>query len=407
MTIAKKILILSGDIDGNLGDAAIVLSTCENLLRLDKRLVITLVSDRSTLPERLSNVRILPRGLKGLARLLASAKESDFVLCGGGGLFQDDDSLIKMPYWAFRLLLVRLFCRRIIGYSIGVGPLRFAVSRFFAGLAFACMERCSVRDPLSQTTTRRATGKNAALVPDPALLLNTGSREKAAALLKTHGVPLNGTPLVGVALRRWFHHTTTLIPHKYMAKYGLRKTRGQQQCRKMIHLLAAVFDRLAETHGVFFVFLPTYNVAHEADADICREVMETMATPHKALLTVEAPEQYKATTGFLSALLGGRMHPTILAAGENVPVVGLSYNQKFSGFFQLLDCPDRVIHVEDFVNDARTGQLYSLLVSALTSGNGPGARVRDLAREVDRFNRSLLFNHTPCALHHRHCEKEG
>lgn len=407
MTSAKKILILSGDIDGNLGDAAIVLSTCENLLHLDKRLTITLVSDRSTLPQRLSNVRIIPRGLKGLARLIASAKESDFVLCGGGGLFQDDDSLIKMPYWAFRLLLVRMFCPRIIGYSIGVGPLRFALSRFSASLAFACMERCSVRDPLSQTTTRHATGKNAALVPDPALALHTGSREKAAALLKTHGVPLDGTPLVGVALRRWFHHTTTFIPYKYLVKYGLRKIRGQQQCRKMIHLIAAVFERLAETHGVFFVFLPTYNVAHEADADICREVMKNMATKRKALLNVDTPDQYKATTGFLSVLLGGRMHPTILAAGENVPVVGLSYNQKFSGFFQLLGCPDRVLQVEDFVKGERTEQLYSLLVSALTSGNGPGARVRELAREIDRFNRSLLFDNAPCALHHRPCEEEG
>ena len=139
MTIARKILILSGDIDGNLGDAAIVLSTCENLLRLDKRLDIALVSDKSVLSEKHANISAIPKGLKGVIRLLVRAGESDFILCGGGGLFQDDDSLIKMPYWAFRLILVRMFCRRIIGYSIGVGPLRFAVSRFFAGLAFACM----------------------------------------------------------------------------------------------------------------------------------------------------------------------------------------------------------------------------------------------------------------------------
>lgn len=392
--IANKILILSGDIDGNLGDAAIVLSTCENLLRLDKRLEIALVSDKSVISRKLPDIRIIPRGLRGMIHLLAWAKESDFILCGGGGLFQDDDSLVKMPYWALRLLLVRMFCRRIIGYSIGVGPLRFGVSRFFARLAFACMEQSSVRDPLSQATMKRATGKNAALVPDPALMLNTGPRNGAAAHLQRAGVPLDGTPLIGVALRRWFHHSTTFIPHKYLVKHGLRKTRGQQQCRKMVLLIAAVLDRLVAEHGAFIVFMPTYNVSHEADADICRNVIEKMMSPRKAILSVNDPRLYKAITSFLSAMLGGRMHPTILAAGEDIPVVGLSYNQKFTGFFQLLGCPEMLIHVEDFVNNTRTERLYKLLSSAITSRAGMGTKARELADVTDGFNRSILFDHS-------------
>lgn len=392
MRIVKKILILSGDIDGNLGDAAIALSTCENIVKIDKEIHISLVSDHPDLTRKYSYIDLIPKGLKGMIPLLARAKDSDLVLCGGGGLFQDDDSLIKMPYWALRLLLVRLFCRRIIGYSIGVGPLRFATSRFFAKLAFASMERFSVRDPLSQATTKYATGQDAALVPDPALQLRAGSREHAASFLRAHGVLLDHRPLVGVALRRWFHHTTTLIPHKYKVKYRPRHIRGQAECRKMVRLTAAVLDRLATEHGAFLVFLPTYNVAHEADADICREVMDTMTSPHKVLLTIQDPGQYKAVTGFLSAMLGGRMHPTILAAGENVPVVGLSYNQKFSGFFQLLDRSDMLIHVEDFVDKALTDKLYGLLVSALTSESGPGNKVRELAGAINRFNRSILFD---------------
>lgn len=391
----KKILILSGDIDGNLGDGAIALATCESLLKLDNQLGIALVSDQSVLAKKLPNLLLIPRGLKGLPRLLARARESDFILCGGGGLFQDDDSLIKMPYWALRLLLVRMVCRRIIGYSLGVGPLRFAGSRFFARLAFACMERVSVRDPLALATARTATAKPLTLVPDPALLLASGSREGAGGLLQEHGVPLDGAPLIGVALRKWFHHTTTLIPHKYAVKYRLRKIPGQEKCRKMAVLLATVLDRLAREHGAFIVFLPTYNVAHEADSDTCREVMEKMGSPRKALLAVQDPKQYKAITGFLSVMLGGRMHPTILAAGENVPVVGLSYNQKFSGFFQLLGRLDKLIHVEDFVNHELTEELYGLLASSLSPKPAPGTRVEELAGEIERFNRSLLIDPAP------------
>ena len=61
--------------------------------------------------------------------MLKAAASADLVLVGGG-LFQDDDSLIKMPYWGLKVAIVRLFARRMVTYSIRAGPLRSRRTRF-------------------------------------------------------------------------------------------------------------------------------------------------------------------------------------------------------------------------------------------------------------------------------------
>ena len=66
--------------------------------------------------------------------------------CGGAGLFQDDDSVVKMPYWALRVAAARLLAPRVVAYALGIGPLDARLSRWCAKLAFACMARVTVRD---------------------------------------------------------------------------------------------------------------------------------------------------------------------------------------------------------------------------------------------------------------------
>src|SRR5688572_1729717 len=88
-----RIPILAGDADGNLGDHAIVQSTCAALRSVLPGVAISVVSAE---PERCRDhfgAEPIPRGLRGLPALARAAARSDLVLCGGGGLFQDDDSL--------------------------------------------------------------------------------------------------------------------------------------------------------------------------------------------------------------------------------------------------------------------------------------------------------------------------
>ena len=388
----RRVLILAGDTDGNIGDRAIVYAMCQEFKGLSTHIEISILSGNPSADHHYFNVVALPRGLKGVLALLRAAKKSDVIICGGGGLFQDDDSLIKMPYWCMRILMLKTINpgAKFITYSLGVGPLRKPSSRLCARLAFACMHIISVRDRNAQQTADPLTPKAVHIVPDPALLLPAAPRTAAYDVLVRHRIPVEHKKIVGVALRQWFHQEGSLIPHKYALKYGLRAIPGRRRCQKMILLIAGVLDRLVREHNVFVLFLPTYNVSHEADNAICTRVMKCIQTVHKDILSIEDPLMYKSVSSFLAVMLGGRMHPTILSVGAGTNIVGLSYNQKFEGFFKLCRLEQMVIPLKDLVADARSNDLYGLLQAALQGKRLHANVAIGLADQTRAFNEQYL-----------------
>lgn len=381
----RHVLILAGDSDNNLGDRAIVLATCNALRERIPDLQITLLSNSPADASRYFGARAIPRGLIGFFSVLAAARNADLVLVGGGGLFQDDDSLIKMPYWGLRVACVRLFARRIVGYSLGAGPLRSKLGRWSARLALACMERVSVRDEIARACLQPLTTKPVELVPDPALLLVRDPRSE----LSPQPLPETGGPLVGVALRQWFHNVNSFIPHKYAVKYRLRAVPGAAQREHLAELMAKTLDAVVERSGAQILFLPTYNVAHEADDRFCDMVRSRMRCTTTQMLRVEEPLTYLAIARRLSVMLGGRMHPTILAASVGVPVVGLAYNPKFAGFFRLLGVEKDVFSIDQFVTETQVVAMVDAVLHAIATKSGPNAPLAQLQQQLDTFNDSL------------------
>jgi polysaccharide pyruvyl transferase WcaK-like protein len=362
--IAKNILILAGDTDGNLGDLAIVTATCERLRKIRPGAQISMLTSHPDRDSRRLGIVPLRRGLRGIGSLLRAARQADLVICGGGGLFQDDDSLLKMPYWGVRLACLRLFARRIVGLSIGAGPLRHPVSRLFARLAMKALRPATVRDPLALAVLQPLTRTRIRVVPDPAFILQASASRIARQVLKDAGVPAD-KPLVGVAVRRWFHTNSNLIPHTYAVKVGLNRNRGSAKMWEFNELTAAVLTEVVSHAGAHVVFMPTYNVRHENDAAVCEKIASKMPGGSSTILDLDDPKLYKAVTGLLSVMLCGRMHPAILAAGQGIPIVGLSYNQKFPGTFSMLGHGTRCLSMTEFVDNRDTARLSAMLREAI------------------------------------------
>jgi len=384
------ILILAGDTDGNIGDRALVYAMCSELRKRGSDIRIILTSGNPEKDREFFQVEMIKRGVRGFTAFIKAILKSDLVLCGGGGLFQDDDSLLKMPYWAIRLLFVRLFCKRIIGYSLGVGPLNRRVSRISARLAFACLEKISVRDPRALKISEKLTSKEIHIIPDPALLLPTESQDTAEKFLQQHNVPLDGTYLIGAALRKLPHDKPKFIPHKYACKLHLCESFDREKNEKFTALLAKVMDRLVVEHNAHIIFMPSYVVSYEGDRSICESVMKKMSSQRKTLALISDPMLYKAVTGKLDLIIGGRMHPTIFAAGVNTPMVGLEYNQKFSGFFELLGLRNNIINLRDIGFNGFENELFSVVSKVLSDKELSPSKVQELAEDIRSFNDRLL-----------------
>jgi polysaccharide pyruvyl transferase WcaK-like protein len=251
------------------------------------------------------------------------------------------------------------------------------------------MRAVSARDEYAADLARSLAPGEVSLAPDPALMLPPADRGEADDVLAACGIPLNGAPLVGVAVRRWFHHTRTLVPHKYALRWGLREVPGAESCDRLTSLLARVLDGLAERHGAFIVLLPTYNVSHESDDGISLQVLRKMRSGRGGMSCISDPRLYKAVCGRLRVMLGGRMHPTIFAAAMGTPVVGLSYNRKFEGFFRHLGRESDVIPIEEFVHREKVSELSELL-SRCIEGRAKPPAVGPLIEKTRRFTERIL-----------------
>lgn len=393
-TCSRNILILAGDADGNLGDSAIAQATYDELRAAIPGVLIHAVTSGRCQQRRINPDRPIPKGLRGVPALIRAALRSDLVICGGGGLFQDDDSLIKMPYWAARLLLVRLFARRIVGYSIGAGPLDSRTGKFSARIALACMDRVSARDALACTILSRLTRKPVKLVPDPALLLKPLPASEAERWLQEKQIRISGRgPLIGVALRPWSGRQRRWIPQMLSYRLGMRRCENSKRAYKQyIQTLAAAFDQIGQETGAEFLFLPTYNVQHENDAALCQCIMGHMRHSHKQMAVIENPRLYKAITGNLRLMIAGRMHPAILSADMGVSSVGIAYNQKFLGFFSLLGRAHRVITSEALLEPGGQDQLISLVRQELDMPRSSQTELEALQAQIRAFNAELTGN---------------
>lgn len=395
MSPPSTILILCGDADHNLGDRAILQATCQLILRRRADARIIVVSDRPDAARRDYGAEAIAHGPLGFVALCRSAAAADLVLCGGGGLFQDDDSLVKMPYWAARVLLARSLCRRVVGHALGVGPLRAATSRWAARLAFALMERVSVRDDRARALAQGLARRPVEIVPDPALALDPAPVDEVRAWLRDEGVPVGERPIIGVAPRRWFPPAHRIVPHKIAKRLGASDPADSPEGRALPRLIAQVLDRQVAKRNAHVLFLPTYRVASEADDRLCAAIRDAMRRPDATtMLCLDDAARYKAVTAWLDVMLGGRMHPMILSAGMGTPVVGLAYNPKFHGLLALLGQGELGMDVVEFVRNAAVQGFDALLDRAIERGRLATDPARPLVARIEAFVADVL-DHRP------------
>jgi len=360
------VLLLGGDSDFNLGDRAILRAVCGALMGADPRLRLTVVARQDLDPPSRQAHTIVPRGPAGFGALLRAARRNALIGIAGGGLFQDDDSRIKMPYWAARLALLRSSGTPVVGHAIGAGPLRHPESRLAARLACATMRSISVRDRLARVTLSLCTDRSIGVTPDPAFMLEPAPIESAQQLLRDLGLP-PGRPLIGVTLRRWFHARGGFLPHRIRAAVGLDRGQGREAMRDLVAEVASAVRRMAVEMDAAVLLMPSYNVGHEGDDRVARDLEQALGgtSTQTRLVRLNDPALYKAVTGTLSLMVSARMHPLVFAASMGVPIVGLAYNAKFEGLFSQLGTPPRLMHLDDFAIEPQAERLVALMRAAL------------------------------------------
>ena len=163
-------------------------------------------------------------------------------------------------------------------------------------------------------------------------------------------------------------------------------------------VLASSLDPLRRKLDADILLLPGYNTSLEGDDAACEALRLRLPGVPVHVARIPSPRLYKSLLGRASLIVSSRMHPLILGAGMGVPFVGLSYNAKFDGLYELLGLPARALPLDQCPDAWGESTLLAAAESALESRVDLRQRAEALAATVRLEARAVAFGHAVGAL---------
>ncbi len=341
-------LLLSAFIGSyNLGDEAIaevVIDAFEKTPETE----LTVLSVNPPKTQKLSksnSTKIYPAGLGNFIRHL---RQSDALVLGGGGIIQDESSIINMIYYYLQTFVAkRLLHKPVFWAFVGVGPIKTKLSHAMLRDMARMTSQVLVRDTESATllTSHRFTDEQIITAYD--IVFNYPIPEAVPA--KYSGEYMLFCP------RDWFF-VATVTPTRFALKRARRDPNSRLQVYRL-HLLQLVEKCLQDNPSLTVVGVAFF---YSQDLDLLQWIQTNLSSEYADRYIVETneltPREFIAVAQRSTAVLGVRLHSLILGAVAERPLIPLVYSAKVGNlvnylgvgeFTTYLDKPD--FNVEDTV----------------------------------------------------------
>ena len=356
---------------GNTGDEAILSSILAGLRRRVPGISFAVVSGDPDATARRHGVETI--AWRDVADLQKRIAESDAVIVGGGGLFQDywglDTSTLLTPrhgeiaFYTAPAVLAALAKKPALLYGLGIGPLASEEARRYVRAAADTAVHLSVRDEASRALLAEI-GVPAARIlvsADPAFALEIPARAPApAATCRELGIEPRG-PIVGVSLRPW--------------------SIGVDQAAWEARVVAALDQFLGRNEAtILFVPLEKSPWTDQDDFAQAERLSAGLARRDRAAVLNRplAPEETAGLLGACDLVLGMRLHALVFAARGGVPCVGLAYDPKVTALLERLGVAEMGLSLPEATADS----ILARLEDARRDGPSLSARLRQAAEQL-------------------------
>lgn len=307
----RGVLICGAYGHGNAGDEAILEAIVASLRRIDPEVPITVLSRTPAATAAALDVEaIYTFDIPAFRR--AAARRAVY-LNGGGSLIQDITSRRSLWFYLYTLRTAKKLGCRVIMYGCGIGPVQYGSDiRLVRRVLNRYVDCITLREEHSMRELARfgVTKPEIILASDPALTLPSAPAEEVDAALEAAGAAPEGK-YICFALRLW---------------PGFGEKAG---------VFAAAARHAHEAYGLTPVFLP---INHLDDGQAAALVAEKLGdTPHVLL---PGPMSSALVIGLMSRMqvvVSMRLHGLIFAAGQGVPLIGVSYDPKVTAFLRCVD----------------------------------------------------------------------
>ena len=303
-TKGKKGVLICGAYGlGNSGDEAILEAILSQIRETDSTVPVTVISRDPRRTADLHKVRaVWSFNIFGLIRAF---KRSGLFLSGGGSLIQDVTSRRSLLYYLAMMRLAKRAGCGVVMYGCGIGPVNKARDRKLAAKVInECADCITLRDTraLEELRALGVTEKDARVSGDPAL-----------SLTASEGVDLDG------AMR-----ALGIDPREKFIAFSLRDMGDKLPAS----LVAGAADECSRKYGCRTVFICN----SKEDGAFAERVSELMETPFMIVMEGLRSSVVLGIMSRAAAVVSGRLHSLIFAAGVGAPAVALSYDPKVAGF---------------------------------------------------------------------------
>ncbi len=244
-------------------------------------------------------------------------KHSSAIIFGGGNLLMDySEKTLSFAKYNEYMTLANECGKKCYAISIGIGPFATAKQR---KMAIRTLNKCryvSFRDKSSYD-----------------LFINNGGEKKIAHISMD---PVFTLPYVKKKVKTCDTIAVNIVnPYWYGSVYTGKVLNDyvrliKQLSKKYPSMRIALFStELNDMAGVKYVY------------------SETCSRTNVFMERTEELDELKSLYDRSRVVIGTRMHSLIIAYSCKVPVVGLSWSEKVSSFFEIIDQPTRCIKLND------------------------------------------------------------
>jgi polysaccharide pyruvyl transferase CsaB len=296
---------------GNAGDEAILKAIIREMREIDPDMPVTVMTrDPEKTAERFG-VRAIHT--LNIFSFLRAARKAALYVNGGGSLIQDVTSRRSLWYYLYTIRAAAKRGCRVMMYGCGIGPvLHEGDIRLTRRILNRYVDAITLREPDSLAELRRfgVTIPEIILSSDPAITLGAAPDGEVNTVLAENGADPNGN-YICFALRRWPGFNEKAPAFSAAARYAYEK------------------------YGLVPLFL---SINHHNDSDAAGKVAGGLGdTPYRSLPGPLPPELAIGVMARMEIVVSMRLHGLIFAAGQGVPLVGVSYDPKVTAFLRCVE----------------------------------------------------------------------
>lgn len=314
----KSTIILIGMFGGfNTGDEAILASELSMVKGIYPNARIIVISYNPEYTFSIYNVESIKNPGIGFGwfkygkTIIKEIRNSSLIIIGGGGIIQDVHSCWAVARYFQFAFLAKLFAKKVITLALGVGPLKSKFVRWFTKVVFKLPDCISVRDKYSYNYLKNlGVDKTVNITSDPAFLLKMKESYKNRNISKSK-------LKIGFALRNWINLDITSLV-------------------KTIEWLICELN--AEVILIPFEF--SYKSKLGSDIDFIKYLFRKINVPNikKQNLVIKCNmmdyQKIMDIISKLDLLIAMRFHAIIFSFLQNIPVIGIVYDEKVRELFR-------------------------------------------------------------------------